>query len=457
MSGKPKSRRLAKGAVTNEGAVRASEAEVNQKDQHLALNELGLHFPANGALSPEWAQFVAKQGEGDSRAKLRPKDGRLGERGVALPLTLILLSVLMALTVAFSALSTSEPIIANNHSLRTTARGMAESGVERAIWALNRGVTNPTDLNAVTYPIGGNTTAGNTASTYNGTNFTVSSFGGFTLTMQNGANPNEITVNSVGWAPTNAAGNAKDHITATLTQPIPPLWNNVTCALCVNGNVSTGGNSSVNAASDTSCGNKYGAAAFGTGTTSIQKPSSITSPLSPSFVSGQSLTNWNSFALTSANLAALKSLAQQSGTYYQGTFSGQLPNGVVFVDTVSGNPVTASTPSSDLANVSLSGSCCVDPTGFHGWLIANGNLAITGNGVYSGVLYALEDFSIAGSASINGIVVAANVTNPNPSSVNASDLGTSSIAFNCAAAKANGYLPTGRWSLKVGSFTDVAN
>jgi len=370
---------------------------------------------------------------------------------------MIILSVLLALTVAFAALSTSEPVVASNHFLRTSARAMAEAGVERAVWALDQGISNPADTNAVVYPIGGSTTAGNTATNYNGTNFTVSSNGGFTLTMQNGANPNEITVNSVGWSPTNAAGNAKDHITVTLNQPIPPIQN-APCVLCVNGNASTGGNSSINAASDTSCGNKWGAGTFGTGTMSVQKPTSITAPPGvTNYVSSQPLSSWNSFALTAANLAALKSLAQQSGTYYRGNFTGPVPNGLVFVDTVSGNPVTTSTPSSDLANVSLSGSCCVDPTGFHGWLIVNGNMTITGNGVYNGVLYAVEDFSIAGSASINGMVVAANITNPNPSAVNATDLGTSSITFNCTAVKANGYIPQGRWSVKAGTFTDVAN
>ena len=59
------------------------------------------------------------------------------ERGAALPLALIAMVMLTTLIVAFSVLATTEPLIANNQLTVAQARAVAESGVERAIWALN--------------------------------------------------------------------------------------------------------------------------------------------------------------------------------------------------------------------------------------------------------------------------------------------------------------------------------
>ena len=62
------------------------------------------------------------------------------ERGIALPLSLIVLTLLTSLTLAFLAMSSTEPLIAANLQAGEQALALAEAGVERAIWALN----NPT-------------------------------------------------------------------------------------------------------------------------------------------------------------------------------------------------------------------------------------------------------------------------------------------------------------------------
>src|SRR5712692_7008063 len=62
------------------------------------------------------------------------------ERGIALPLSLIVLVLLASLTLAFLAMSSTEPLIASNLQAGEQALALAEAGVERAIWALN----NPT-------------------------------------------------------------------------------------------------------------------------------------------------------------------------------------------------------------------------------------------------------------------------------------------------------------------------
>jgi type II secretory pathway component PulK len=63
------------------------------------------------------------------------------QRGVALPMAMLALLVLLTLVVGFTILSTTEPIIATNQLMVAQARAMAESGMERAIW----GLSNPLD------------------------------------------------------------------------------------------------------------------------------------------------------------------------------------------------------------------------------------------------------------------------------------------------------------------------
>src|SRR5437879_9663601 len=65
------------------------------------------------------------------------------EQGIAFPMAMIVMAILSALMAAFAVLATSEPQIAANHMGSTQARALAESGLERALWALTAG-ENPT-------------------------------------------------------------------------------------------------------------------------------------------------------------------------------------------------------------------------------------------------------------------------------------------------------------------------
>src|SRR5206468_11735232 len=68
---------------------------------------------------------------------------RSSESGIALPMALIVLGLLTTLTLAFLAITVSEPSIAMNQMMNAQARAIAESGLERAIWALSKGETAP--------------------------------------------------------------------------------------------------------------------------------------------------------------------------------------------------------------------------------------------------------------------------------------------------------------------------
>jgi len=71
------------------------------------------------------------------------------QRGIALPMALMALLILSALIIAFSMLAASEPLLANNQLQIARARAVAESGLERAIWALN----NPADPDGIPNPL----------------------------------------------------------------------------------------------------------------------------------------------------------------------------------------------------------------------------------------------------------------------------------------------------------------
>ena len=77
---------------------------------------------------------------------------------------------------------------------------------------------------------------------------------------------------------------------------------------------------------------------------------------------------FDELAFGPSELSALKALARARGTYYQGRVSFDatrpVPDGVVFVDTVSGQPISAATSDADLAAVtSVTGPVPLEPCG----------------------------------------------------------------------------------------------
>lgn len=60
-----------------------------------------------------------------------------GERGIAVPLAVLTLLIVVALTLALSALSAPEPVIAGNHLLTAQAHAAAESGLAAALAAFS--------------------------------------------------------------------------------------------------------------------------------------------------------------------------------------------------------------------------------------------------------------------------------------------------------------------------------
>ncbi len=117
-----------------------------------------------------------------------------GERGIALPLAMILLMVLTLMTITFMSLGAVEPQISKNLSDGARARQLAESGLE---WAMSAQIGNQ-DLNGTTL-LGGTMTSGGTCGSGNTcrvltTSGTLpgltSTAGTFTVTLRNDLNTN---------------------------------------------------------------------------------------------------------------------------------------------------------------------------------------------------------------------------------------------------------------------------
>jgi hypothetical protein len=271
----------------------------------------------------------------------------------------------------------------------------------------------------------------------------------------------------VGWTPAPAAAGTTAHrkVVATL-QRLTDVAGNAPCVLCVRAALAVSGRSTIDGrpSGGSPCGGKGGA--FTLGATGASTTSSVfgadgndTANEATDLVQDQPASRFDAFTFTPADLDALRTLAKANATYYRGrvTFDGanRLENGVVFVDSASGDDIPldqSRQDPSDFAEVDIRGAPFVDPTGFHGVLVVNGGLRIAGDMTMHGLVYAVSDVSYSGNAggAVNGLVISQNVRDGAGSSVG----GESTITFDCADARGAGYLPSG-WFLRAGSYKEV--
>jgi Tfp pilus assembly protein PilX len=400
-----------------------------------------------------------------------------GQRGVALPMALICLLILSALIVAFSMMAASEPMLANNQLQVAQARAVAESGVERAIWALN----NPANASGIPNPL---VTA---AAPYDGTTATAvlingAQVGVFTVAVTNGASTNERNIVATGWTPTNTGSGpkVKQKIQVTVYQAHfldPPS------ALTVRGEIGVGGNALIDSRSDTSCGNKAGT--FSKGVTNVSGSADIyghdgnnvhnqtvtwngvgSAPLTDT-IQGVPDPTFNQYTYSNDELNALKTLARRNGTYYQGTVSfsasSRIPNGIIYVDTVSGNNIDAgganTTPTTDFAAVDIHGNAPADASGiFSGMLIVAGSLSISGNFQMHGMVYVLNDFTYMGTGTgqIVGAVMSQNIRDTSATSIDTDTSGNSTIVWNCSYAKTGGGQLPQTFTIESGTYKEIS-
>jgi hypothetical protein len=275
------------------------------------------------------------------------------------------------------------------------------------------------------------------------------------VTVTNGINPNERNVVGVGWAPTNAGSGSKAHqkIQATVSRFIfsatpPPA------ALTVQGQINITGDTNIDSRPDQSCGAKDGTwsvettalggtgdvyGADGNNTKNESAASGITDVKQNVPISA-----FAPFILKNQDLNSLKAMAKAAGTYYSGavTFNSgnQLPNGIIFVDTLSGLNIdvngTNTTDPSDFASVSIHGNAPADPSGtFRGMIVVAGSLAISGDFHGRGLVYSVNDLVYTGTGTglIEGAVMSQNIRIS--STTIDTNTGNSGIIYNCGTRK----------------------
>src|SRR6266571_5701586 len=199
----------------------------------------GIVLAITGAARAPAPEELGAESQGGSMTLYRIRKIPRCERGIALPMAMITLMILSVLIIAFTMLAASEPVLAGNQLQVAQARAIAESGLERAIWALN----NPADPDGIPNPLV------TPAAPYDGSTAVPvvvngAQIGTFTVSVTNGATSNERNIVATAWgiAGSGSVLKAKQKITATVYQIRfldPPA------ALVVRGEISAGGNSNV--------------------------------------------------------------------------------------------------------------------------------------------------------------------------------------------------------------------
>jgi hypothetical protein len=401
--------------------------------------------------------------------------------------------ILSTLVIAFAILGVSEPLIATNQMRVAQARAVAESGVERAIWALN----NPTDPNGLAAPLPATVPAPYDGSTAIPISVNGTQIGVAFVTVTPGTNANERNVVAVGWVPTNTGNNtAHQKIQATVSQFLfkgspPPA------SLTVAGEISVGGNSNIDSRGDTSCGAKDGTwsqgltAYGGSGAVYGADGNNINNQTASGLTSTSPITDirtnvpssaFDPYTLKNADLNSLKAMAKANGTYFSGSgvtsllfnSGNQVPNGIVFIDTVSGQNIDANAPAgtncllggtgcsatSDFASVAIHGGAEGNASGiFSGMIIVAGSLAISGNFHMHGMVYVVNDLTYTGTGNgeIDGAVFSRNIRDTSSTTIDTNTGGNASINYNCGYVRnPGGQMPQG-FTIEPGTYKELAD
>jgi hypothetical protein len=371
---------------------------------------------------------------------------------------MLILTLLSAVLLGLSMIAGQEPMVAGNHLMMVQAQALAEAGMERALWALS----NPDS------PEGAPWFAAAPA-LYDGNRFVAVaadalSLGGFRVTIT-GTGDRQRQVLAVGLVPgDDPPGRARQEISATVIRlrfPDPPA------GITVRGDLVVGGGVAVDASADGTCGAPAGT--WSSGTTTLGAGSQVEGragdpavPNEPAdALQGQATASFDDRAFSPAELNAMKALARVRGTYYQGTVTfdaaRRLPEGLVFVDTVSGQPITEATPAGDLATVSIGNGAGTAPGGvFRGWIVANGSVSVSGDITLEGLIYAADRLSQTGAARLVGAAMAAHVRSTAPSVVDALPAGGVAVVLSCERGRTGGGALPQRWMVKPGSYREAA-
>ncbi|HKW90597.1 MAG TPA: hypothetical protein VJX92_01785 [Methylomirabilota bacterium] len=381
-----------------------------------------------------------------------------GQRGAVLPLTVLILLVLSAVLVGLSMVTGREPAIAGNHVMLAQAQALAEAGLSRGLWALS----NPESADGVP-------TASSAPAPYDGSRLIAvaagsNPIGGFRLTIGGvGSHEREMVVAGLVPGDEGALGAARQEISATairLRFPDPPA------GLTVRGDLTIGSGVVVDASADGSCGDRAGT--WSTGATTVSAGSRVhgrdATPAIPNqdtdIQQGQPVGGFDDRAFSARDLSALRAIARARGTYYRGPVNFDaaqpMPDGLIFVDTLSGNAITDATPDADLAAVTIRDGAIRTGGSFRGWIVVNGSLLIEGSALLEGLAYAADRISQTGASRLVGALMAGHVRTAMPSLIDARPEAGAAVVWNCEAGRSGGGSIPQQWILKPGSYREAA-
>jgi len=202
------------------------------------------------------------------------------------------------------------------------------------------------------------------------------------------------------------------------------------------------------------------------GTTITNGSPNITAPPPPgtALQPGVPQSTFSPFLLKDADLALLKSAAKANNTYFQppvggdGVVSLTSPpkNGIVFVDTVSGNPLTSSSPADDIPTLRINGNWAAP--GFSGWIVVAGSASIQGDIKITGLVYVQNDIQLngLGTGAINGAVISTNRVDTSSTNIDTVDIGQAPLAYDCMAVRTGGGALPQSWTVEAGTYVEQA-
>jgi Tfp pilus assembly protein PilX len=392
------------------------------------------------------------------RFLVNPENDRI-QRGAVLPLAMLILLVLSAVLLGLASLTGQEPLAARNHTLIAQAQGVAEAGLDRALWALS----TPGTAGSVpwTEPA---------PEPYDGSRLIDVAIeglplGAFRLTISGtGDRQRQIVVSGFAPAVSGQLGQARQDVSATAIRLRFP---SLPAGLTVRGDLQVGPGVTIDATEDASCGNatgtwSTGATTVGAGSQVRGRMGDLMAPNGPADVTQmQSPDLFDGLTFEAAEMSAFKALARARGTYHRGpvTFDAarRIPDGLTFVDTVSGQPISPATPAADLAAVSVRDGASTDPNGLiRGWIVVNGSLSLDGDVTLEGLAFAADRFSQSGSARVRGAAIAGHVRSTAPSLIDARPGSGPALTWSCQAGKTGGGSIPQRWMVKPGSYREAA-
>ena len=129
---------------------------------------------------------------------------------------------------------------------------------------------------------------------------------------------------------------------------------------------------------------------------------------------------------------------------------------MIFVDTISGRPITDATPEGDLASVTIGDGAAGPGGSFRGWIVVNGSLSVAGDVTLQGLTYVADRLRQTGGARLVGAAMAGHVRSTAPSLVDAHPPGDAALVWSCEAGRTGGGRVPQRWMVKPGSYREAA-